>query len=196
MFKILKESIFEILEKKSRFITRIKNIESEEQAQIFIKEIIKLEKGAVHNCYAYRLLFPNNNLLERKSDDGEPGGTAGAPMLSILSGENLINLLAVTSRYFGGIKLGTGGLARVYKHGVQEALKISGKVEYKIMNKYNVIIPINEVTHLEYLCKKENIKIINKTFENNVTFLIEIPEDNKYFIDLIKNANGKIQQES
>jgi uncharacterized YigZ family protein len=195
MFKIIKESTFEIIEKKSKFITRIKSVDSEELSLKIIKEITKLEKGAVHNCFAFRILISNKNIIERKSDDGEPGGTAGAPMLSILNGENLINVIAITSRYFGGIKLGTGGLARVYKNGVQEALKISGKQEFKILSRFNIIIPINEVTHLDYLLKKENINVINKNFEQVINYLVEIPEDNKNIIELIKKINGKIEKE-
>ena len=83
MYEIINEGKIEIIQKKSKFITRIKKVYSENDVKNIIAEIVKKEKGAVHNCYAYRLLIDNKDILERKSDDGEPGGTAGAPMLSV-----------------------------------------------------------------------------------------------------------------
>jgi uncharacterized YigZ family protein len=171
MFIIDKNCEIEIVEKKSKFITRIFRVHSEDEIKCILKEIAVNEKGASHNCYAYRLL-KNDVIVERKNDDGEPGGTAGAPMLSILSGEDLVNVLAVTTRYFGGIKLGTGGLSNVYKRGVKEALKNVCKELFEQENLYSLIMQINQVDKVEYNLKKENIKIIGKEFGDQVTFKV------------------------
>jgi len=190
MFQINKELTIEITEKKSRFITRIFYTDNECQIKELISNIIKKEKGAVHNCYAYRILGSNNQILEKKNDDGEPGGTAGAPMLSILAGEDLINILAVTTRYFGGIKLGTGGLVRVYKRGVREAVDKSGKKAFEIRKEYNIKTDIKKAGILEHILNKENIKIKNKIFNDEVVYFIEASDDEKNKLDiLLKKIN-------
>jgi uncharacterized YigZ family protein len=163
MYRILKECRYELVEKKSKFITRIMPAGSEETALAAIKEIAAFEKGAVHNCYAFRI-FKNRSVLERKSDDGEPGGTAGAPMLAVLNGNDIVNVLAVTTRYFGGIKLGTGGLVNVYKKGVNEAVKLCEMKEFRIFTRFNLTFPVNETDHCLYLLKKENINVVSKEF--------------------------------
>ena len=112
----------EIVEKKSKFIANIFPIESEEEAVKRLEEVRKLHRDARHNVFAYRIA----NKLERCSDDGEPSGTAGIPILDILRGEKLQNVLVIVTRYFGGILLGTGGLIRAYTGATQEAL---GKIE-------------------------------------------------------------------
>jgi uncharacterized YigZ family protein len=192
MFIIKNKAEVEITEKKSKFITRIFHIEHESEINSIIKEIKKKEKGARHNCFAYRILTDKNSITERKNDDGEPGGTAGAPMLAVLTGEDLINTLVITTRYFGGIKLGTGGLVNAYKTGVKEVLKSSGKKEYVLLKKWDLTFPINNIKHADYLLK--NIKIIEKKFiESTVTYIIEVPRDQeKNLIDITKKTNGKL----
>ena len=111
-FYTVKENIeTEIIEKKSRFIANIFYIESIDEAENIIKSIKKKHYNARHNCYAYRII-QNGKIIDRFSDDGEPSSTAGAPILNILVKKNLVNVLIVVTRYFGGILLGTGGLVR------------------------------------------------------------------------------------
>jgi uncharacterized YigZ family protein len=186
MQKITKELQIEIIEKKSKFITRSRIVSSEEKSINLIKEIVKLEKGATHNCFAYRILTDKKTIIERKNDDGEPGGTAGAPMLSVLAGENLVNILIITTRYFGGIKLGTGGLVNVYKRGAVEVIKESGIEEYKVIAKYKIIFPINQTNYINYIIGKQNIKVIDKFFEENVTYIVEIAENETFKLENIK----------
>ncbi|MCK4795925.1 MAG: YigZ family protein [Spirochaetes bacterium] len=181
MYQIKKEASIEIIEKKSKFITRGKLVKTEDEIRKIIEEISKKEKGASHNCYAFRILgmdmaYSTSNLIEKKSDDGEPGGTAGSPMLRVLAGENMINILAVTTRYFGGTKLGTGGLVNVYKRGVQELLKECGKEEFKIYSKWRLVFPINATNHAEYLLNKSKILISKKEFSKDVCFILDVPE--------------------
>lgn len=110
-----------IIEKKSKFIANVFYVESVNEAEKKISDIRKLYPDAKHNCYAYRV-FENDMVIERQSDDGEPSGTAGAPIINILKKRDFINVLVVVTRYFGGILLGTGGLVRAYSEAVIQAI--------------------------------------------------------------------------
>ena len=113
-FVTIKDNVqFELVEKKSRFIANLFYVVSTQEAENVIKEIRKKYYDAKHNCIAYRII-ENERIEERANDDGEPSGTAGAPMLNILQKNNLANILIIVTRYFGGILLGTGGLVRAY----------------------------------------------------------------------------------
>ncbi|HPO48993.1 MAG TPA: YigZ family protein [Spirochaetota bacterium] len=179
MFVIENESEIEIIEKKSKFITRSKIVYSEKEVEEHLAAIKKNEKGATHNCYAYRIL-QRNTIIERKNDDGEPGGTAGSPMLAVLTGENIVNILAITTRYFGGIKLGSGGLVNNYKKGVVEVIKKSGKKELKIQSNYEIKFKISETHRIEYILKKEDVKIYEKKFNGEEVVFKIICEDKTY----------------
>ncbi len=176
MFTIDGNTETEIIEKKSRFITRLFKVTGEDEIKKIIRDIVKNEKGAVHNCHAFRII-ENNSVTERKNDDGEPGGTAGAPMLAVLTGEDLVNVLAVTTRYFGGVKLGTGGLVSVYKRGVQEAVKKTKKIKFEVEAECGLVIKINQVDTAEYKLKKENIRVAGRTFGEEVIFSLRLPQD-------------------
>ena len=117
----------EIVEKKSRFIAHIKPITSEDDATAFIEEIKKQYWDARHNCYAYQL--GDRNQIQRYSDDGEPGGTAGMPILDVLRGKDIKDTIVVVTRYFGGTLLGTGGLVRAYSLSAREGIKSAGLIE-------------------------------------------------------------------
>ena len=122
MFKTIDQNIeAEIVEKKSKFIANVFYVESVEEAEEYIRKIKKEHKLARHNCYAFSI-FSREGITDRFSDDGEPSGTAGAPMLNIISSKKITNILVVVTRYFGGILLGTGGLVRAYTGTFQEAL--------------------------------------------------------------------------
>ena len=118
----------EITVKKSKFICNLIKIEKQEEAEEQIKKIKKKYHDARHNCVAYRVQ-ENDTIVEKASDDGEPSGTAGGPMLTILQKNNLCNVLVVVTRYFGGILLGTGGLVRAYSDSMQNVLELTEKVE-------------------------------------------------------------------
>ena len=121
----------EIVEKKSKFIANLFYIESIEEAEEIIKKTKKRYFDARHNCIAYRVI-ENNQILERFSDDGEPSGTAGAPMLNILQKNEYVNILIIVTRYFGGILLGTGGLVRAYSDSLLLAIEKSIKIQKKL----------------------------------------------------------------
>ncbi|MBN2545495.1 MAG: YigZ family protein [Spirochaetes bacterium] len=183
-----------IIEKKSKFITRIFRVNNEDDIKVILKDIKKNEKGAAHNCYAYRIML-NNQIIERKNDDGEPGGTAGAPMLGVLTGENLINVLVVTTRYFGGIKLGTGGLVNVYIKGIREIIKKCNLVDFEQYSVYKLTFPINQTGHIEYFINKYNIKVKNKIFNNEVCFNLELTEKQIELLKkLILNKDSRLEK--
>lgn len=124
--------------KKSRFICSLKRVYTEQEAKEFISERKKEHWKASHNCSAFIIGEKSN--LQRSSDDGEPSGTAGVPMLEVLKKQELINVVAVVTRYFGGTKLGTGGLIRAYSHAVSSALEAVGLVEGKLQQEITLTI--------------------------------------------------------
>ncbi|MGG3738343.1 YigZ family protein [Aeribacillus pallidus] len=121
----------EIVIQKSRFIAYVNRVQTEEEAQAFIQEIKKKHWDATHNCSAY--MIGENNQIQKANDDGEPSGTAGVPMLEVLKKKDLKDTVVVVTRYFGGIKLGAGGLIRAYGKATSEGIKATGVVERKLM---------------------------------------------------------------
>ena len=160
-FTIEEETIEkEIVEKKSRFIARIMRISSIEEANEKITEIKKIYRDARHHVFAYRLANGN----ERFSDDGEPTGTAGVPILDILRGEKIENVLVVVTRYFGGILLGTGGLVRAYSSAAKEAILASKKLEMKLCSEYQISVDYNYYDILNHYFNKNKIVIKNVNY--------------------------------
>lgn len=200
-FKIIEQNVTEqIVEKKSKFIANIFYIENIEQAENILKDLRKKYYDARHNCYAYRVV-ENGNIIERSSDDGEPSGTAGAPMLNIISKNNISNILVVVTRYFGGILLGTGGLVKAYSEVVLKALEKVNFIEQVLGYEIEVILPYSEVENFKYLCKKEKINICKEEFTENVKLLIEIPKENYRNVlenissDKFRNVTTKVLKE-
>ena len=158
--------------KNSRFITILLKINDNFNLNNIMNEIKEKYPKATHYCYSYRTLY-----TQKSSDDGEPGGTAGIPMLNVLIKEDIINVLAVTVRYFGGIKLGAGGLVRAYTKSLTTALE---NVEYKYLEEgYLVKIEIDykDQKQLDYLLKDNNI--ISKEFNEKIEYLVEIKDINQ-----------------
>ena len=182
----------EIIEKKSRFIATVRLVESEEEALAFIEEMRKKYWNATHNCYAY--VIGERRELVRCSDDGEPGGTAGRPMLDVLLGENLYNTAVVVTRYFGGTLLGTGGLVRAYSRAVQEGLAQSDIIE-KI---YGAILQIetdyNGLGKIQYLIGEKKIPVLESEYTDKVVLRIILPvgEVEKIQAELVEATNGKV----
>jgi len=150
----------EIIEKKSKFIASAFYVESQEEAEKIIKEIKKKYHDARHNCFAYRII-DNSNILEKSSDDGEPSGTAGAPMLSVIKKMNMCNILIVVTRYFGGILLGTGGLVRAYTEATKQVIENSNKINRCCGIEVKIVVDYQYLEKLKYYCKNNKISIIN-----------------------------------
>ncbi len=192
-FKVIQENVTgQIVEKKSKFIANIFYVETKAEAEEILKKIKKKYYDARHNCYAYRIA-EGKTIIERSSDDGEPSGTAGTPMLNIIAKNNISNILVIVTRYFGGILLGTGGLVKAYSDAVLEALKNAKFVEQITGYEVEVTVPYSEVENFKYFCKKEKINIVREEFIEKVKILIEIDEEKmkKY---LEKFSNDKLKQ--
>ena len=168
----------EIVEKKSKFIANLYYVENKEQAENKIKELKKKYFDARHNCVAYRVI-ENENIIEKSSDDGEPSGTAGAPMLNILQKNNLCNVLVVVTRYFGGILLGTGGLVRCYSEATIRAIENADKIEICQGVEFKVRLEYSELENFKYYCKKNNINIVDTQYFDDVECLLEMKEEFK-----------------
>lgn len=167
----------DIIEKKSRFIGQTFYVESVEKAEEILKQIKKKYYDARHNCYAYRIL-EDGNILQRSSDDGEPSSTAGAPILNVLEKNNLVNVLIIVTRYFGGILLGTGGLVKAYSESASRAIEKSGIIEKKLGVLMKVILNYSELEGFYYFCRKRNIIIEKEEFLDRVMLYIKISYEN------------------
>lgn len=186
MFKSIKHNASaEIVEKKSKFIANIFYIESKEEAENLIKEVNKKYHDARHNCYAYRVIT-SDGMIEKASDDGEPSGTAGAPMLNILSKNELANVLVIVTRYFGGTLLGTGGLVKAYSSACALCLEKAEIIEKNIAQVYKIKIDYTDIDKFKYFAKNNNIIILNEEYLENVVLEIGIKEE-----DLLKNISQK-----
>ena len=143
---------------------------------LFDEVMIRLKNEhpkARHHVYAYRYLNEFEQIVENSGDDGEPKGTSGKPSLAVLAGNELINTAVIIVRYFGGIKLGTGGLVRAYGDSVNEVIKISEFKEYQKLITKTLICDYSELSKLEYLLNQENINIKSKEFTNQINLQIE-----------------------
>lgn len=170
---IVENASSEIEEKKSRFIANIFYIESIEEAEEIIKSIRKQYYDARHHCYAYRVI-ENDGVKEKQSDDGEPSGTAGAPMLNILIKNELYNVLAIVTRYFGGTLLGTGGLVRAYSEATLEGLKKTKIALQELGEELEVTISYKDLEKFKYYCRKNKIRITNIAYDTNIICRIEL----------------------
>lgn len=177
-YTILKNETAEIIEKKSKFIADIYPVRNVEEAENKIKEIKKKYYDAKHHCIAYRII-EEDRIIEKSSDDGEPSGTAGAPMLNILQGNNLCNVLVVVTRYFGGILLGTGGLVRAYSDATKRAIQKSELLFQKDGFELVIEIDYSNLENFKYYCKNNNINIINISYAENIRIKIEMEKEKK-----------------
>ena len=178
--------------KKSRFICHAKRVYSEEEARDFITAIKKEHYKATHNCSAF--IVGERSEIKRTSDDGEPSGTAGIPMLGVLENHNLTNVCVVVTRYFGGIKLGAGGLIRAYAGSVALAVKEIGIIEIK--EQAGIQIHMTYAQYQEYgnFLKEHNLIELETNFTDQVDTMIFIDKEKKDGIkaDLIEFFNGKV----
>lgn len=177
MYNTIKENAsYEIVEKKSKFIGNVFYVESKEEAEKIIKEQKKKYHDARHNCWAYRVL-DDNNVVEKSSDDGEPSGTAGAPMLNILSKENIVNTLVIVTRYFGGILLGTGGLVKAYSESTKLALEQAKITKIEEGYIYKIEINYSDLDSFKYYLKNNEIKLVKEEYFENVVLYTFMPKN-------------------
>lgn len=192
---LYKGGVGEIVEKKSRFIATVEKIESEEEAQEFIARVKKQYWDARHNCYAF--VAGKNQELQRCSDDGEPGGTAGRPMLDVLLREDIHNIAVVVTRYFGGTLLGTGGLVRAYQGAVQEGLRNSIIIERIQGQLLNVHTDYNGIGKIQYILAQQEIQVLDTEYTDRVVVKLAVPGDevSKLQEALTESTNGMAEYE-
>lgn len=177
----------EIIEKKSRFIANVFDVDSEETAVQYINEVKKRYWDARHNCWAY--VIGNNSEMQRFSDDGEPSGTAGKPILEVLNSSGIRNCLIVVTRYFGGTLLGTGGLVRAYQAASKMGIDNSSVCEVLEGVRLSVDINYNNVGKMQYICAETGASIIDSAYGENVHMDIVIAKE-CYNTFLRKIADG------
>lgn len=165
----------ELVEKKSRFIATTRPVTSEEEAIAFVEEMKKKYWDARHNCYAY--VVGERGQVQRCSDDGEPGQTAGHPMLEVLLGEGIRDICVVVTRYFGGTLLGTGGLVRAYSGAVKEGLSHSEVVEKRRGVRLRVVTDYNGIGKFQYTAAQMGLTILDTVYTDLVTAWLLLPAD-------------------
>jgi len=165
----------EIVEKKSRFIATVMPVESEEEATAFIERIRKKYYDARHNCPAF--VIGRNKELTRCSDDGEPSGTAGKPILEVLLGAGLTNVAVVVTRYFGGTLLGTGGLVRAYTQAVQEGLAACKTATMRYGVTIRIETDYTDLGKIQHLLGNKEIPIISSEYTDKVALVVQLPKE-------------------
>ena len=188
-FETIKQNEYtaELTEKKSKFIATLIKINSEEEIPKKIAEVQKKYRDAKHYVFAYRL----SSGKERFSDDGEPSGTAGVPILELLRGEKLQNVLVVVTRYFGGILLGTGGLVKAYSTAAKEAIACAERVCMKLCNEYQVEVDYNYHNILLHYFKEQSIVVRDTIFSDKIALkiIIEMGKSEKIFLEISKKTD-------
>lgn len=186
--KTIKDDVTnEIIIKNSKFICYLKQVNSEEEIEKYLKDISLKYNDATHVVYAWRL-----ENRQKYTDDGEPGGTAGAPIMEVLLKNNIINVLAIVVRYFGGIKLGAGGLIRAYSKATREALKLTLIEDYILYNYYELRSSYNDLKLLNNLSSK--LEIAEKKFDEEIIYKVKIEAKNDKINEIFLNTNIKVKK--
>jgi uncharacterized YigZ family protein len=167
---VAKEAADEFTERRSRFIGSIRPVKTPEEAAVFVAERKARYWDATHNCSAYNL----NGGLQRTSDDGEPHGTAGVPILEVLKKENITDAVIVVTRYFGGVLLGAGGLVRAYSHAAKLALDAGGRLEMRPCTVFSLDIPYQQYDRIAKLIKNRGVTVLESDFGIMVRLTLRI----------------------
>ena len=191
-FTVKGSATSEFQEKKSTFIGYIKRVNTEEEAKDFVNEIKSMHKEATHNVYAY--IVGENKGIQRYSDDGEPQGTAGIPVLEVIKKNDLTDVVVVVTRYFGGILLGGGGLIRAYSKGASTAIEEAGIVEKVRGLKLKFTLDYDLIGKIQYLCGTKNWHIEDTIYTDKVELSLFSETENKKIIiaAFIEATNGKV----
>ncbi|WP_407391135.1 YigZ family protein [Carnobacterium jeotgali] len=191
-YTIEQDGQFELEIKKSRFICHLKQVTTETDAQTFIQAVKKEHSKANHNCVAY--LIGEQDEIQRAYDDGEPSGTAGVPMLEVLKKKQLKNVVVVVTRYFGGIKLGAGGLIRAYGKAVSQGLVEIGVVERRLHTQITVVVAYPASGKLENSLSEANYTIKDVLYSEVVSFVCLVDQEhlNAFQEEVIEWLNGQV----
>lgn len=190
-FCVKKETENETVIERSRFISYVKKCETEDDARAFLEEKRKAHPFATHNCYAY---ITERGKIARFSDDGEPQGTAGQPILEVIKNKKLFDTIVVVTRYFGGIKLGAGGLVRAYSQGARDVIEKAGTAENVRSRVYGVKMPYDCYQPFLKFADKIKKSVVSTDFSDSVTVKIAVPYDNADFASKVTDlTNGKAE---
>lgn len=170
---IERESKTEIKEKGSRFIGESFIVLTTEESQARLQAVRKREHAASHHCYAYQIRSDDSAQF-KYSDDGEPSGAAGKPIYDVIGGHSLTNILIVVTRYFGGTKLGTGGLARAYSGAAQSVLAVSGKREVFRQRRFRVTLDFQQYDRLRVIMRNHHVNVVESDFAESVKLLVDV----------------------
>lgn len=181
----------EVIEKKSRFIGEVFSVETEEEAIQYIDEVRKRYWDARHHCFAY--ILKGDQIIERFSDDGEPSGTAGKPILDVLKGDELKNVLVVVTRYFGGTLLGTGGLVRAYTLATREGVNHSTIITKTLGVKLKIGTDYTGLGKIQYLFAQKSIPILDTVYAEEVfiTIIVPVEEEKSVVQEIVESTNAK-----
>lgn len=187
------EAVSEFVEKKSRFISHVKPVASEAEAAEYIEQIKKQYWDARHNVYAY--IIGKNSEMQRYSDDGEPQGTGGIPMLEVLRGAAVTDTVAVVTRYFGGTLLGTGGLVRAYTRGAKDGLAASGVIAMVLYTRIGVKVDYTTSGKVQYEIMQQGHRLEDTVYAADVEFivLIEKAKVEGFIKNMINVTSGKAE---
>ena len=188
MYRIKEDHEEQMEIKKSRFITYLHRTESEADAKAFLTAIRRLHPDATHHCYAF--IIGEHNEIKRSNDDGEPAGTAGVPMLECLDRNHMQDIIAITVRYFGGIKLGAGGLIRAYSKSVSHALSTAQITKKQWMEKYEIRFSYDLIGRIDYYFREHCLEILDKAYDEEVCYTYLCDHDNS--ADFQELSNGKV----
>ena len=182
----------EIVEKKSRFIATVRPVHDEEEALAFIESMRKKYWDARHNCYAY--VIGERCELQRCSDDGEPGGTAGKPMLDVLLGEELHDTIVVVTRYFGGTLLGTGGLVRAYQGATKAGIAASMVITKQLGSRFRIEADYTALGKIQYILAQRNISVMDTLYTDKVEIhaLFPVTEEKCLAAEIVEGTNGQV----
>ena len=185
----------EIIEKKSRFIATVKPVKSEEEAITFIEGLKKKYWNATHNCFAY--VIGERFQTQRCSDDGEPSGTAGRPMLDVLLGEEVHDVAVVVTRYFGGTLLGTGGLVRAYQGATQAGLMASTGITKMHGSKVAIQTDYTGLGKIQYILGQRGLTILHSEYTDRVALEVLLPEADveQVMAEITEGTNGQAVME-
>lgn len=194
-YTIQQDGSAEIEIKKSRFICSMKRVETEDEAKAFIQALKKEHWKANHNCSAF--IIGDQGEIQRSSDDGEPSGTAGIPMLEVLKKNELINVVAVVTRYFGGTKLGAGGLIRAYSHSVSEALHEIGIVQGRLQKELTITIQYPLLGKLQNFLEAQEITVKDTLYTEliQVICMVDEAEIDDFQAKIVDLLSGQVEFE-
>ena len=193
---VLSSTESDVEAKKSHFLGELRNVRSEDEAKAFLEEIRKKHRDARHHCFAMRIGSPDN-VYERFSDDGEPQGTAGKPMLALLQGAGLYDVCAVVTRYFGGTLLGTGGLVRAYSDSLKEALELADCAALTDGFRFRLTCDYPTSNRIKYLAGTMDLYTLSEEYSDvcTLTYILEKEKYEEFTSKVREMSGGKILPE-